>query len=41
MVQARHPNRLPDEQILALVPEQYREEIDELKTKLAAEKKKR
>ena len=26
MVQARHPNRLPDEQILALVPEQYRGE---------------
>lgn len=26
MVQARHPNRLPDEQILALVPAQYRDE---------------
>ncbi len=26
MVQARHPNRLPDEQILALVPAQYRGE---------------
>ena len=25
MIQARHPNRLPDDQIMALVPAQYRE----------------